>query len=67
MAPEGGKEIVKREQYFMELLISEYKVLKTAYSTLGYKHTKDSLALAPSLKKKNFFFFFFSSSAGAKA
>lgn len=37
------KELVKREQHYMDILNPEYNVLKTAYSSLLYKHTKISL------------------------
>ena len=39
----NAKEVAKREQFYMNALDLEYNVLKTAYSSLGYKHTKDSL------------------------
>lgn len=37
------KELVNREQHYMNLLSPEYNVLNKAYSSLGYKHTKNSL------------------------
>lgn len=37
------KELVKREQYYMDMLSPYYNVLKTAYSSWGYKHTEDAL------------------------
>lgn len=37
------KEVAKREQYYIDVFTPEYNVLKTAYSSLGYKHTKESL------------------------
>ena len=37
------EEVVKREQYYMDAINPEYNVLKTAYSSLGYKHTEASL------------------------
>lgn len=37
------KDLRKREQYYIDLLKPEYNVLKTAYSSLGYKHTKEAL------------------------
>jgi|SRR5947199_1237559 len=39
----GPKLTVKREQYYMDYLNPEYNVLKKAYSSLGYKHTKKAL------------------------
>lgn len=40
-APE---ECVKREQYYLDLLKPEYNLLKTAGSSLGYKHTEETIA-----------------------
>ena len=37
------KDLVKKEQYYMDILNPQYNVLKKAYSSLGYKHAKDSL------------------------
>ena len=37
------KEISKGEQYYMDLLKPYYNILKKAYSSLGYKHTKETL------------------------
>ena len=37
------KELSKREQYYMDAFTPEYNVLKAAYTSLGYKHTKESL------------------------
>lgn len=31
--------VLKREQYFIDLLKPEYNIVQTAGSTLGYKHT----------------------------
>lgn len=36
-------ECVKREQYYIDRLKPEYNILSTAYSSLGYKHTKEAL------------------------
>lgn len=36
--------VLKREQYFIDLLKPEYNIVQTAGSTLGYKHTPESLA-----------------------
>jgi hypothetical protein len=33
-------EIIKREQYYLDLLEPEYNILKVAYSLQGYKHTE---------------------------
>ncbi len=38
-----AKDVAKREQYYMDYFNPEYNVLKSAYSSLGYKHTKEDL------------------------
>lgn len=38
-----AKDVVTREQYYMDYLKPEYNVLKVAYSSLGYKHSKETL------------------------
>lgn len=35
-------EVVLREQYFLDLLKPAYNILKTAASSLGFKHTKET-------------------------
>jgi group I intron endonuclease len=42
------KDLIKREQYFMDILVPEYNILKKAGSSLGYKHSLETL-----LKFKN--------------
>lgn len=37
------KDLTHREQYYMVIFHPKYNVLKTAYSSLGYKHTDESL------------------------
>lgn len=37
------KDLIKREQYYLDLLRPEHNVLRFAYSSLGYKHTKETL------------------------
>lgn len=37
-------ELIKREQYYLDLLNPEYNILKYAYSLLGYKHTPENIA-----------------------
>lgn len=37
-------DVIKREQYYINLLKPEYNILKTAGSMLGYKHTEKALA-----------------------
>ena len=36
--------VIEREQYYIDTLEPEYNILKTAGSTLGYKHTEETLA-----------------------
>lgn len=36
--------VLKREQYYMDLVKPQYNIVETAGSTLGYKHTSESLA-----------------------
>lgn len=40
---EARKEILEREQHYIDLLKPDYNILLTAGSSLGYKHTKESL------------------------
>lgn len=48
------KELAKREQHYMDHLYPEYNVLKTAYSSLGYKHTEKTLVkIHSNLEKLN--------------
>jgi len=35
--------LLEREQYYLDNLQPEYNIVKTAGSTLGYKHTEESL------------------------
>jgi len=35
--------LIKREQYYMDLLKPEYNILKTAASSLGFKHSKETI------------------------
>ena len=37
------QNIIAREQYYLDLLQSEYNILKTAGSTLGYKHNEEAI------------------------
>lgn len=37
------KDIVKREQYYIDYFNPEYNILKVAYSSLGYKHSEKAL------------------------
>lgn len=48
------KDLVIREQYYIENFPSEYNVLKIAYSNLGYKHSEETLVkVRNNLKKLN--------------
>jgi len=38
------EELVQREQYYIDTLRPEYNILTTAYSSLGYTHTEETLA-----------------------
>ena len=44
-----AEDATKREQYYLDLLKPEYNIVKKANSTLGYKHTEETLD-----KMKNF-------------
>jgi len=37
------KVLIKREQYYLDILNPKYNILKKAGSSLGYKHTKETL------------------------
>lgn len=37
-------DVIKREQHYMDLLKPEYNILKIAGSTLGFRHSKETLA-----------------------
>lgn len=39
-----ASEVIRREQYYLELLKPEYNVLKIAGSSLGYKHSEKTIA-----------------------
>jgi len=48
------KDLAKREQYYMNQISPKYNILKTAYSSLGYKHTEEALKKVQSnLQKLN--------------
>ena len=38
------EKCIEREQYYMDLLSPEYNILKIAGSSLGYKHTEETIA-----------------------
>lgn len=35
--------LIEREQFYLDKLQPEYNILKIAYSSLGYKHTIESI------------------------
>lgn len=37
------QDVIKREQYYLDLLKPEYNILHTAGSSLGFKHSEDTL------------------------
>lgn len=37
-------ELIKREQYYLDLLNPEYNILKNAYSLIGYNHSAENIA-----------------------
>lgn len=37
-------ELIRREQYYLDLLNPEYNILKSAYSLLGFKHSAENIA-----------------------
>ena len=37
------KSNMEREQFYIDLLIPEYNILRNAYSVLGYKHTQETI------------------------
>lgn len=41
---DSKKLILEQEQYYIDILQPKYKILKIAGSSLGYKHTKESIA-----------------------
>jgi group I intron endonuclease len=36
--------VIEREQYYMDLIKPQYNIVEIAGSTLGYKHTPESLS-----------------------
>lgn len=36
-------KLIEREQFYLDLLIPEYNILKYAYSLLGFKHSQESI------------------------
>ncbi len=44
-----SENVIEREQYYLDLIKPEYNIVEKAGSTLGYKHTEESLA-----KMRNF-------------
>jgi group I intron endonuclease len=49
------QNVIEREQYYLDFLKPEYNILKIAGSSLGFKHTKETLAKMAVIKLgKNF-------------
>jgi len=49
---EGARQLIlEREQYYINLLLPEYNILKVAGSLLGYKHTVESIEKISIAKK----------------
>src|SRR5439155_10391898 len=48
---ENAELLVKREQYFFDLLNPEYNILKTAGNLLGYKHSPEAIEEMSESKK----------------
>lgn len=46
-----SEDCIKREQYYLDLLNPEYNILKIAGSTLGFKHSEETIA---KFKKRKF-------------
>ena len=40
---EAKKLIIEREQYYIDCILPEYNILKTAGSLLGFNHSKDTV------------------------
>lgn len=38
------EDLIQREQHYLDTLCPEYNILTVAYSSLGYKHTEETLA-----------------------
>jgi group I intron endonuclease len=49
------KDVIKREQFYLNILKPDYNILKTAGSSLGYKHLQETKAkISASLKGKTY-------------
>jgi group I intron endonuclease len=40
-----NNDLIKKEQYYIDLLKPDYNILKKAYSLAGFKHSKESKAV----------------------
>jgi hypothetical protein len=49
-APE---KCIEREQYYLDILKPEYNTLKIADSSLGFKHSEETVAILSAIKKGN--------------
>nr|YP_010029627.1 hypothetical protein J2C28_mgp29 [Beauveria lii]QOU11068.1 hypothetical protein [Beauveria lii] len=45
------KELINKEQYYMDLLEPEYNILNKAGSSLGFKHNKETLDFFKNIRK----------------
>ncbi len=45
-------DCIKKEQYYIDLLKPKYNILKTAGSSLGFKHSEETLAKLSAAQKK---------------
>lgn len=50
--PEGKKLIIEREQYYIDNILPEYNILKTAGSLLGFKHSSSTIVKFQKAKGK---------------
>ncbi len=49
-----SKDVVSREQHYIDFLNPEYNILKKAYSSLGYKHTEETLEKMKTVPRNKF-------------
>lgn len=45
------EDCVKREQYYLDLLKPEYNILQLAGSSIGFKHSKNTLEYFKNVRK----------------
>ena len=49
----SSSDVVAREQFYLDYYQPEYNILKLAGSSLGYKHTEESIAKISEAKLRN--------------